>query len=287
MFFQARSGSSFPLLATMFSAMLLVACKNEPGAQPTVTPTAEEQPAASSLSVEGSGFVLKLADGRVLRGTELAGATVYLAMEGNAVAPVKLASIVPDPERLDILRHDFQAQDAQGAWVPACQPNADGERWGFPVSLPEGHPGREGDITISCASGAVVKCARWGYPTWGKGPKGEDLVPLHAACVHMVRADYCGDGVAHTKDGTSIDYWDDFGMSKRGAEDDRAFVFESGWSPQGAVCVNHTRWSDLLTREDLQAQCPRLAAMPLCSEASARAAGALLFNASRLLPAKN
>lgn len=257
----------------------------QPQPQPQAEPPAEPQ--ASSLSVEGSAFVLKTLDGRVLRGTELAGATVYLAMPGgDDVAPIKLASIAPDPERPDILRHDFQKPDGKGGWEPACTPNAYGERWGFPVSLPLGHPGREGEITISCASGAVVKCSRWGYPVWAKGPMGEDLAPLHAACVRMVRADYCGDSEAHTKDGTSIDNYDDLGIQKRGAADDASYVFEAGWTPQGAVCVAHTRWADLLTMDALKASCPRLGLVPVCNEDTARAAGARMFNTSKLLPAK-
>ena len=273
--------------ALLAATLVLVACSESSSPAPATSPIAPEPPATgSSLAVEGSAFVLKMEDGRVLRGTELVGATVYLAMQGDQVAPIKLASITPDPERADILRHDFQKPDGKGGWESACSPNAYGERWGFPVSLPQGHPGREGEITITCASGAVAKCSRWGYPPWAKGPAGEDLLPLHAACIHMVRADYCGDGQAHTKDGTSIDNYDDLGIQKRGAADDSTYVFEAGWSPQGAVCVNHTRWTDVTTLDQIKTSCPRLAAVPHCDEASARALGARVFNTSRILPAR-
>lgn len=243
------------------------------------------EPAPSSLTVEGSAFVLKMADGRVLRGTELAGATVYLSVGANAVAPVKLASIVADNVYPDTLRHDFQTPDGQGGWKPVCEPDAYGERWGFPVVLPKGHPGRENAITLTCASGAVGKCARFGYRPWAQGPQGEDLMPLHAACVRMVRADYCGNGEAYTKNGTTIDTYDDLGIQTRGLADDASYIFEAGWTGQGAVCVNHTRWPDLLSRMQLLAQCPSLAAVPVCDETSARALGARIFNSSRRLPA--
>lgn len=59
----------------------------------------------------------------------------------------------------------------------------------------------------------------------------------------MVRADYRGSGEAHTQDGTSIDNYDDVGLEYRGAPDDASYVFEAGWSPQGAMCVNYTRLS--------------------------------------------
>lgn len=237
---------------------------------------------APDMQMEGSAFVLKLDDGRVLRGTQMQGAIVHMAIEGGAVGLIRLDSIAPDPEHPDVLRHEFRVQDDRGGWVPACAPNADGETWGFPVALPEGHPGREGAITLTCVSGAVGKCARFGYRPWAKGPKGEDLLAYHAACVQMVRADYCGDGEPHTKDGTSIDIYDDLGMQTPGTKDDAEFAFEAGWGPGGAVCVARTRWSELQTREQLGRDCPRLSQDPAaCDEDRARKAGALLFNRSR------
>jgi ADYC domain len=238
---------------------------------------------APSLTVEGSAFVLEMADGRVLRGIELAGATVHLAVGADEAAPLKLASIVADDEYPDILRHDFQVPDGQGGWKPACEPDAYGERWGFPLTLPEGHPGREhSSLTLACSSGAVGKCARFGYRPWAQGPQGESLMSLHAACVRMVRADYCGNGKAHTKERTTIDTYDDHGIQQRGLADDASYRFEAGWTAQGAVCVHHTRWANLLTREQLLAQCPSLATIPVCNESTARALGARLFNTSRV-----
>lgn len=234
------------------------------------------------MTVEGSAFVLRLSDGRVLRGTELTGAIVHVAIAGGQIAPLRIASVTPDPDQPQVLRHQFETSDGANGWKSACPPNRDGETWGLPLALAEGHPGRDGDITVSCISGVVAKCVRWGYPPWSRGPGGKDLAPFHAACVRMARADYCGDGTPHTKEGTSIDNFDDLGIQKRGAPDDPSYVFEAGWSPQGAVCVAHPRWSEQITLERLHAQCPRLAAIPHCDEASARALGARMFNHSRV-----
>lgn len=235
------------------------------------------------LAVEGSAFVLRLPEGRVLRGTQMQGAVVHLAVPGGQVGSIRLESIVPDPELPDLLRHEFRVQDAQGRWVPACTPNADGETWGFPVSLPQGHPGREGAITLTCASGAVGKCARFGYRPWAQGPGGESLMPYHAACVQMVRADYCGDGRAHTRDGTAIDLYDDLVLQRPATLRDPEYAFEAGWDPNGAVCVARTRWPDLQTREQLGRDCPRLASAQACNEDGARQAGAVVFNRSRIV----
>lgn len=245
-----------------------------------------QAPVAPSLTVEGSAFVLKLADGRELRGAELAGATVYLDLGMNEPTALKLAAIVADEKYPDILHHDFQVTDGRGGWKPACEPDASGARWGFPVVLPEGHPGREQSITVTCSSGAVGKCASFGYRPWARGAQGESLVRLHAACVRMVRADYCGDGKAHTKAGTTIDSYDDYGIQTRGLMDDASYMFEAGWTEQGAVCVHHTRWAELLSQEQLLEQCPFLTRIPVCDEAHARALGARMFNTSRRQPAQ-
>ncbi len=195
-------------------------------------------------------------------------------------SPIRLTSIRPDPGDLDILRHHFEQPDGAKGWKPVCDPDAEGESWGFPISLPENHPGREGRITLTCASGAVGKCVRFGYKPWKPGPNGEDLRPLHAACVQMVRADYCGDGRPHTRDGTLIQVYDDLVIQRRSPPPSEDFTFEAGWTAQGAACVAHPRWDELGSIEELRRQCPRLAALPTCDEAAARAAGAQLFNRS-------
>lgn len=268
-----------PLLRRLAPILLITACTKAP--QPTPAPATPSPSSGSTLTVEGSAFVLTTPQGEVLQGAALAGATVYLSTGNGATAPLRIRSVTPDPDVPDILRHVWEVPDGAGGWKPGCPPNAYGEQWGFPVVLPEGHPGREGPITITCVSAGVAKCARIGYRPWAKGPNGEDLARLNAACVRMVRADYCGDDVAHTKEGTTIDNYDDIGLARRGLASDPSFTFEAGWNEHGAVCVNHVRWHDLITLEQLRAQCPRLAAMPVCNEQTARAAGAIMFDTSR------
>ncbi len=236
-----------------------------------------------ALGVDGTALVLRLPNGKTLRGTELEGATLHMALNGRQAVAVKLASIKPDPKDASILRHEFQVQNDKGKWQSFCDANYYGETWGIPIALPAGHPGREGEVTLTCASGAVGKCVRFGYKPWAKGPHGEDLAPYHAACVHMVRADYCGDSQPHTKDGTQIDIYDHLGMHDD-AKADPEYAFEAGWAPDGAVCVAHTRWSDVATLDSLRAECPRLPLGDVCTEKAAQAKGALVFNRSRLKP---
>ena len=80
------------------------------------------------------------------------------------------------------------------------------------------------------------------------------LQPYHAACVRMVRADYCGDGRPHTVDGTWIDIWDGLGIQTRDERDGHPEVFEAAWSPGGAAYLHTPRWSDDVA--DVMKDCP-------------------------------
>ena len=93
----------------------------------------------------------------------------------------------------------------------------------------------------------------------------------------MVRADYCGDGLSATRDGTPIDLYDVAGIQK--PEPVSSMKFEAAWGIHGAVCVRHTRIPDVLTIEQLVARCPRLANRvgDSCGE---DASGALMFDKS-------
>jgi hypothetical protein len=56
---------------------------------------------------------------------------------------------------------------------------------------------------------------------------------------------------------------------------DPSFAFEAGWTPQGAVCLDHARHSEMIPRDAVLARYPR-PATPTCTEDNARAAGAVL-----------
>ncbi len=64
----------------------------------------------------------------------------------------------------------------------------------------------------------------------------------------MVTADYGGDGISHTRDGTLIDFSDRLGLQRpqRGPSW-HALSFEAAWGPDGAVCVRRTRIPELLS----------------------------------------
>jgi hypothetical protein len=197
---------------------------------------------------------------------------------GNDVNDVIIADVEEDADAVGgrVVLHRFVARAAGGELTDLCLPDAEGRRVGFPV------PDGRGGFALTCTSGAIGKCIRWGYRPWEERPGGAPLKALHRACVHMVRADYGGDGSTHTRDGTPIHVCDRFGIRPcgRGAP----LAFEAAWGESGAICVARPRVPDLLTLDALGRRSPRLEGSlgpALCTEDGApRDPAALLFSRS-------
>ncbi len=143
---------------------------------------------------------------------------------------------------------------ATGQWAKYCVPDIEGRSRAIPVkgswdARATYVPGSEDKTTFACTSGAIGKCVRFGYKPW------KNLLAQHQACIRMVRADYCGDGRPHTKNGTKIDIWDREGIQVREAErPGHPEVFEAAWGPDGAEHLAIPRWSDDLA--EIVAECP-------------------------------
>jgi hypothetical protein len=145
------------------------------------------------------------------------------------------------------LQHTTAAEPAERDWQSFCQPDRhqrthgmflDGQ-WRADGSW-DGH-----GYTFACTNGVLAKCARnWGYKPWKAvaAPGGErvSLQPLHQACTRAARADYCGDGVSHTRNGTMIDLFDRHGLNV--PEQVAGFQAEAGFITGGASWVARPRW---------------------------------------------
>lgn len=247
---------------------------------------AQTAPAAASVEVtavaaEGTQFRLTLSDGRVLRSPELAGATLTIR---TATGPrrIRLETVEPDPSAKSegVWLHTMMVEQPDGSMVPLCNAGPDGRRQGFPLSSRMHDDGRTETTApevfdLVCTGGARAKCVRFGYRPWLP-----EEAPLYGACVRMVRADYCGDGAGTTRDGMSIDLYDDKGI--QAADNDPGHAFEAGWTEAGAVCVAHVRVKEHTSLDALARTCPRLAGKlgPTCTDAAARALGGRVFNRS-------
>ena len=174
---------------------------------------------------------------------------------------LRIDFVEPDPKDPggEVMLYGLSEEDPEsGAWRNACLPDPDGRRLGFPLAGAFTADGRyqpaPGKLLITCTGGAEGKCVRFGYQPSGHTPDGASLAPYYQACVRMVRADYCGDGVGHTRNGTPIDLFDRIGVQRD--EPAEGMTLEAAWGPEGAVCVSHTRLPNVLSRDGLAALCP-------------------------------
>ncbi|MFC7739228.1 ADYC domain-containing protein [Roseomonas sp. GCM10028921] len=172
----------------------------------------------------------------------------------------------------------------QGGWRNPCAPGPDALAMGFPISGqingPEA-PAGAGTFRLTCTSGAVGKCVRLGYKPRKPTPDGvTSLAPYHEACLRMVRADYCGDGTPHTRDGTLINIYDRLSIQRR--ESRPGMEFDAAWEPHGAVCVGRVRVPELTSLDALAHTCPGKfvgQTGATCTEETAlRLGGALILN---------
>jgi hypothetical protein len=200
-----------------------------------------------------------------------------LRMEGRDL-DVTIAAVEEDRQANGgrVLLHRFVVADHGGGSSDLCTPDAAGRGLGFP--LPDGHAG----IEITCTSGAIGKCVRWGYRFWEERPGGPPLRAMYRACVHLARADYGGDGRPATRPGVAIHICDRAGI--RPCRDDAPMAFEAAWGAEGATCVAHSRVPELASLRQLASLYPVLRGSlgaDACTEETARAdPSTLLFSRS-------
>lgn len=250
---------------------------------PAFVVSAEDERRGGQLTVVRTEFRLKMPDGRILRSADLIGAVLGI-VENGTLKRMRIDSVEPDPldSKGEVLLHALSIfDDATSQWVPYCLPDASNNRLGFPYVI-DSHSGR---FELACTGGAEAKCVRMGYRPWKTASNGRPLRDYFLACIHLVRADYCGDDRPATRDGTMIDVYDRIGIQE--PTDDPSFRFEAGWGKAGAVCVARTRIPALLPDDELRRRCPRLAQAPSgpgCTEEHLEGDDrVLLLNRSRLI----
>jgi hypothetical protein len=198
-----------------------------------------------------------------LRGTALVGAHFNAQVQNSGVTPPAIAvveyrvtAIAPEDSKYDPTHtgHTFlytleQWVDDTGSWQAACPADTDGRRVAIPLAaMWDDHGDRVESSTLftfGCTTGVIAKCYRWGYRPWVTGYG--DLTAMHWTCTRLARADYCGIGVPHTRNGTLINVWDKLPapgpiQSHGGLLPPAGMLFEAGWATGGAVCLSRARW---------------------------------------------
>jgi ADYC domain len=240
---------------------------------------------APKVEVVGTEFRVTLPDGRQLTGDHLLGTILTFADSSAARRRLRIDAVQPDPKdssgEIILYRLSIGAVNMD-TWEPLCGTDADA--MGFPLSgtwTPTGeHQPSEQAFSLTCTSGDIAKCVRMGYKPW-KIRDGTSLWDFHQACTRMLRADYCGDGTPHTRDGTPVDVYDTVGIQL--PEPGSGLSFEAAWRADGAVCVRKVRIPEITTLEALVQSCParlRNRVGPECTKERALQLGALVINGS-------
>ena len=191
---------------------------------------------------------------RRIRSADLVGKTVRMDI-GTRDALVTIRRVEVDRTARNgrvVLHHlVFPPARDRGAAADVCDPDPDGRSLAFPV--PDGNGGYD----LTCTSGALGKCVRWGYRPWEEKAGGPPLRDLHRACVIMTRADYGGDGSTATRDGTQVYFCDRFGVVAC-AGDGGPLAFEAAWAPDRAVCVARPRIPENIMLQEIGDRYPDL-----------------------------
>lgn len=242
---------------------------------------ASNAPAAAlegRFALDGLDLVLRLDDGRIMRGESLSGLTLVTAAPSGEIE-IRIDGIAHEGSLAGrpITFYRMSVKGREGSFGPLCDADPDGERAAFAF------PDRAGGLSLTCTSGAEGKCILFGYLPWETW-EGVPLRDLHRACIRMLRADYGGDDRPTTRNGTKVNFYDRFGIQNPGHAPGMAF--EAAWGPDGAICVAHPRIADNVTLDELAARHARLKGRlgpHVCYEEAMRAdPRALLFNESAL-----
>ncbi len=198
-------------------------------------------------------------DGGIATKEELIGAILVASDEAGVRESFRIDSIEADPQDMDILLYSFSVYDSfSGQWVSVCKPDMLGRTKGFPLAgtwnVKGQHLHDSKNYHITCTSATIGKCVLMGYKPWKKTKDGKDLWNYHQACTRLLRADYCGNGKAHTRDGTLIEIFDQLNIQADSHAPE--LKFEAAWNDQGAVCVKKTRIQEVATLDIVKKECP-------------------------------
>ena len=195
---------------------------------------------------------------KIVKGKDLKGAQFNAVDEQGRKLNFEIKDVEldpKDPEKETYLYTVFYLDSADSQWKNLCTPDAENVAKAIPLTGSWDETGKHTEssdiITFGCTSGVLAKCVRFGYKPW-KTVKGKSLRDYHQACTRMARADYCGNGKSHTREGTPIDVYDELGIQKK--TPNNRMVFEAAWSPDGATFINRPRWFETLS--EIRQECP-------------------------------
>lgn len=173
------------------------------------------------------------------RGEDFAGARLEGRSDTGRNVKLMITDVIPPTGGSDVWHYMVEYKDLDHHWYPLCH---DANLTGFAAIAVDGwwnyqqgtnHGGDksvDGDhFTFACPLiGAIGKCVDAGYEPWD-----DALEQDHEACVRLLRADYCGDGISHTTNGALVNIYDNDGIQG----DTETWTAEGEWDADGARCI--------------------------------------------------
>jgi hypothetical protein len=207
-----------------------------------------------------------------LRGVELKGA-IFPALKSGKTIKVRIDAVEENPiwsitgAPFDATGKTFFYQTsylipgvppAVDTWATLCKPNGNGDTSAVPVAATWNASGARVEstslFTLGCVSGVIAKCEGWGYQPWMpdrelSGHPSVSMRDVHQTCTRTARADYCGNGVAHTYNDTHVNVFDLLSPPVKVDDQNEGaphqMFYESAWRTNGAVCLSKPRWDNL------------------------------------------
>jgi hypothetical protein len=211
-------------------------------------------------------------NGTEIRAADFVGAE-FTALRGNS-SPVTL-KITSANQQNGLWTYGVAYFERNGNWYSICH-NSSGPLpamplegvWNHDFGAADGgsHTADPTRFTFACTRvGTLAKCVAAGYLPWVP-----QLAQHHQACVRMIRADYCGNGISHTTTGHLVNLYDGLGIQV----DTNPFRVEAEWDANGARCVTNAHRAPL--NADLSCVDSTLAAS--CGDLSHFDSGTLIIN---------
>ena len=192
--------------------------------------------AINGVSLNGIAINGTSLNGIAINGTDFIGAHLTANLSNGGALELRIDDISPlASSNSDVLAYTVSVSGDDG-WTPLCGYDTDGSaKQALAVpgtwNLQTGAWVDSSDFSFACRKASVAKCVEFGYKSWlGYGDH-------QHACVRMLRADYCGDGISHTITGTPINLYDNASVQV----DTESWPVDAEWGPDGALCLNHHR----------------------------------------------
>lgn len=213
---------------------------------------------AQRMILRGGELIAAHQDGSKLGGENLEGTLLQGQLANENTVSLRIDDVTPTADA-EIYEYAVKYWDGS-KWSNLC-----GEHNGLPIPALalagrwDESSGTEtgGDyiddpevFTFACRNAVLAKCVVMGYAPWrsatecnGDGCQSIAMRDVHQACTRMMRADYCGDGTPHTKNGTTIQVSDNVAMRTMDERLPVAWTNEAEWTPNGAKSIQQVRWS--------------------------------------------